>query len=129
MRGPLALLCGLAGCGSLDGLGLAEASDELRYDGVETRLLDEELVNIVVSTSGATSIAAVTQYAECAAAQYTLVRGYAFTRPVRVTLTNEPRGLGADTVYIVSPDLPRGPATIDAEVVVADCEASGIPTV
>jgi hypothetical protein len=35
----------------------------------------------------------------------------------------------ADAVYTVSPTLPRGLQTIDAEVRVADCAELGIPTV
>ena len=35
----------------------------------------------------------------------------------------------ADAVYSVSPALPKGMRTIDAEVTVADCAERGIPTV
>ena len=35
----------------------------------------------------------------------------------------------ADAVYTISPALPRGLRTLDAEVVVQDCKANGIPTV
>lgn len=99
------------------------------YQGVETRLLDGDLVNFRVSMKGAASAEDVNKYAQCAAAQYTLIRGYGFLRHVR-TNTAESGGLwSADAVYTISPSLPRGSKTIDAEVVVADCGASGIPTV
>jgi hypothetical protein len=99
------------------------------YQGVETRLLDGDLVNFQVSMQGARSQDDVEKYAECAAAQYTLIRGYGFARHVR-TVFDERAGIwSADAVYTISPSLPRGSRTIDAEVTVADCAASGIPTV
>jgi hypothetical protein len=116
--------------------GCAVAPDEVTqgafvpsYQGVETRLLDGDLVNFRVSMSGAQSQTDVEKYAECAAAQYTLIRGYGFARHVR-TVVDEQAGIwSADAVYTISPALPRGSRTIDAEVTVADCAASGIPTV
>jgi hypothetical protein len=99
------------------------------YQGIETRLLDGDLVNFRVQMAGAKTPDKVTKYAQCAAAQYTLIRGYGFLRHVRTT-TAEKGGLwSADAVYTISPSLPRGSKTIDAEVVVADCGAAGIPTV
>ena len=99
------------------------------YEGVETRLLDGDLVNFRVSMRGARTQSDVEKYAECAAAQYTLIRGYGFARHVR-TVVDERGGVwSADAVYTISPSLPRGLRTIDAEVTVAYCAASGIPTV
>ena len=99
------------------------------YDGVVTRLLDDDLVNFKVAVSGGASPAIASRYAECAAAQYTLIRGYAFARHLRTSVDEDAGVLKADAVYTISPDLPRGSRTIDAEVVVADCLQSGIPTV
>lgn len=97
--------------------------------GVETRLLDGDLVNFHVSMRGARDLQEVVRYAECAAAGYTLIRGYGFARHVR-TLTDERSGIwSADAVYTISPALPRGTRTIDAEVVAAACRLDGIPTV
>jgi hypothetical protein len=71
----------------------------------------------------------VESYAECAAAQYALIRGYGFARHVR-TNVNERGGIWrGDAVYTISPALPRGLRTIDAEVVVERCRERGIPTV
>ncbi|WP_368188343.1 hypothetical protein [Aestuariibius sp. HNIBRBA575] len=99
------------------------------YKGVETRLLDGDLVNFRVEMGGARSNEDVIKYAECAAAQYALIRGYGFARHVR-TQVDESAGIWrADAVYTISPALPRGLRTIDAEVTVADCEVTGIPTV
>lgn len=99
------------------------------YFGVETRLLDGDLVGFVVEMTGAEGPDDVTAYAECAAAQYTLIRGYGFARHVR-TLVDESAGIwSADAVYTISAALPRGELTIDAEVTVANCALRGIPTV
>ncbi len=99
------------------------------FGGVETRLLDDDLVNFHVQMRGARSREDVARYAECAAAQYTLIRGYGFARHVRTNVDEESGLWRADAVYTVSPALPRGVQTIDAEVVVADCAEQGIPTV
>jgi hypothetical protein len=99
------------------------------YQGVETRLLDGDLVNFRVSMKGARSQNDVEKYAECAAAQYTLIRGYGFARHVRTVVDDRGGVWSADAVYTISASLPRGLRTIDAEVTVAYCAASGIPTV
>ena len=99
------------------------------YKGVETRLLEGDLVGFVVAMTGARSGEDVADYAQCAAAQYTLIRGYGFARHLR-TNVDETGGLWrADAIYTISPALPRGSKTIDAEVVVAHCAANGIPMV
>ena len=99
------------------------------YQGVETRLLDGDLVNFQMSMTGARSQSDVEKYAECAAAQYTLIRGYGFARHVRTVFDERGGVWSADAVYTISASLPRGSRTIDAEVTVANCAASGIPTV
>jgi hypothetical protein len=99
------------------------------YLGVQTRLLDDDLVNLVVAVRGADAERAVQDYALCAAARYALIRGYGFARHVRTSLSEEGFLWRADAVYTISPALPRGARTIDAEVTVADCDARGIPTV
>ena len=71
----------------------------------------------------------VADYAECAAAQYTLIRGYGFARHVRTNVDQEGGIWRGDAVYTISPSLPRGIKTIDAEVVAANCVERGIPTV
>ena len=121
-------ILGLSACAMSDAVvtrGLSAPS----YDGIVTRLLDDDLVNFKVAVSGAASPADASQYAECAAAQYTLIRGYFFARHLRTTVDEDAGVLRADAVYTISPNLPRGSRTIDAEVVVADCAQSGIPTV
>ena len=99
------------------------------YLGVQTSLLEGDLVGFDVALRGAATADAVETYAKCAAAQYTLIRGYSFARLVRTNVTQQGGTWRADAVYTISPDLPRGSRTIDAVVTVADCGASGIPTV
>lgn len=99
------------------------------YLGVQTKLLDGDLVNFNVALSGPKTPDAVEKYAECAAAQYALIRGYSFARLVRTNVAEEGGTWRADAVYTISPDLPRGSSTLDAVVTVADCGTSGIPTV
>jgi hypothetical protein len=99
------------------------------YQGVETRLLDGDLVSFRVAMTGEADAGTVAKYAECAAAQYALIRGYGFARHVRTNVSEEAGIWRADAVYTISAALPQGLRTIDAEVTVADCGASGIPTV
>ncbi|SMY07796.1 hypothetical protein [Flavimaricola marinus] len=99
------------------------------YGPIETRLLDGDLVGFRVSMEGATQARDVEKYAECAAAQYALIRGYGFARHVRTLVEVSSGNWRADAVYTISAALPPGERTIDAEVTVADCGLSGIPTV
>ncbi len=127
--GVMGLCCAVAGCDPVGQTG-QESPDRsaVQYGKIETRLLDNELVSFAVTLENGDT-AAVEDYARCAAAQYTLIRGYGFTRHVR-TLVDERGGIwSADAVYTVSPALPEGARTIDAEVTVADCRLRGIPTV
>lgn len=101
----------------------------LFYEGAETRLLDDDLVSFLVAVRNPVGPETLEDYARCVAAQYTLIRGYGFARHVR-TLVDETAGIWrADAVYTISPALPQGDSTIDAEVTVADCQLRGIPTV
>jgi len=99
------------------------------YNGIETRLLDGDLVNFTVTMTGARGPDDVSRYAECAAAQYTLIRGYGFARHLRTSVEERGGLWSADAVYTISPSLPRGLRTIDAEVAMAQCVERGIPTV
>ncbi|PYE84148.1 hypothetical protein [Pseudoroseicyclus aestuarii] len=119
-------MLGLAGCGES---AASAAAEGVTYEGVETRLLDGDLVAFDVALRGAEGPEAVIRYAECAAAQYTLIRGYGFARHIRTQVAEEGGRWDADAVYTISPALPRGLRTIDAEVTVASCGQSGIPTV
>lgn len=99
------------------------------YHGVQTQLLEDDLVNFIVTMEGARGASDVIDYSRCAAAQYTIIRGFGFARHVRTNVTEQGGLWRAEAVYTVSPALPRGFRTIDAEVTVADCTELGIPTV
>lgn len=121
-------LAALPACGAASGASQGPAAGR-EYLGVETALLDDDLVSVRVAMRGARGAEDLHRYAACAAAQYALIRGYGFARHIR-TLTEEQAGISrADAVYTISPALPRGVRTIDAEVTVADCALRGIPTV
>lgn len=127
VRTGLILCLGLAACQTEE----QPVVDVFRpdYKGVETRLLEGDLVNFFVSMTGARDRQDVLDYAECAAAQYALIRGFGFARQVRTNVTEEGGLWRGDAVYTVSAAVPRGLRTIDAEVAVEDCRAKGIPTV
>ena len=99
------------------------------YEGVETRFLGDDLVNFQVRMVGARDSEDVSRYAECAAAQYALIRGYGFARHLRTNVTESGGIWRGDAVYTISPALPRGLKTIDAEVVAANCAENRIPMV
>ena len=99
------------------------------YKGIETILLDGDLVNFRVAMTGARDTADVDAYARCAAAQYALIRGFGFARHVRTNVAKDGEIWRGDAVYTISAALPMGLRTIDAEVTVRDCGAQGIPTI
>lgn len=122
----------LTGAGVLVGCGEAapdQAAFAPTYEGVETRLMDGDLVSFLVAMRGARDNDDVSAYAECAAAQYALIRDYGFARHLRTNVTEQGGLWRGDAVYTISAQLPRGLRTIDAEVVVAQCAENGIPTV
>ncbi|MFM7655738.1 MAG: hypothetical protein ACKO56_10185 [Paracoccaceae bacterium] len=118
----------LIGCGG--GADQAsQASFSPSYKGIETILLDGDLVYFRVEMTGALGNQDVADYAACAAAQYALIRGFGFARHVRTNVDNQGGNWRGDAVYTISAALPEGLRTIDAEVTVRDCGARGIPTV
>lgn len=129
---PLALLC-LTACAASGGgdetVASADTRSAVEYLGIETRLLDGDLVNFKVSMRGAEAADDVARYAECAAAEYTLIRGYGFARHVRTNVDQAGGIWTGDAVYTISPALPDGIKKLDAEVVAADCAENGIPRV
>ena len=126
----LGAVLALAGCAqATPPVTRAAALTEPGYLGIDTQLLDGDLVQFHVEMTEAGDGADVTAYAECAAAQYTLIRGYGFARHVRTTTDNKGSHWRGDAVYVISEALPEGLRTIDAEVTVAACEENGIPTI
>lgn len=99
------------------------------YGGIQTILLDGDLVNFRVQMEGARNKEDVASYARCAAAQYALIRGFGFARHVRTNVARAGDIWRGDAVYVISAALPEGLKTIDAEVAVRDCGELGIPTI
>jgi len=120
---PITLLA-LAACDMAE-----PVAGPVQYRGISTSLLDGDLVRFDVTMTGGSGPEGARAYAECAAAQYALIRGYGFARHLRTNVKEEGGVWTADAVYTISPSLPRGLQTIDAEVVVANCAENGIPTV
>jgi hypothetical protein len=118
----------LCGCAA-DGPAVSNASFAPKYSGIETILLDNDLVDFRVQMSGARDDKDVDAYAACAAAQYALIRGFGFARHLRTNVEKQGGVWRGDAVYTISASLPRGMKTLDAEVTVRDCGAQGIPTV
>ena len=105
------------------------SSGTAEYRGIQTVLLDDDLVQFNVAMTGGAGRNDVSNYAACAAAQYALIRGFGFARQVRTNVAFQGGVWRGDAVYTISAALPRGSKTIDAEVTVRDCGARGIPTV
>lgn len=99
------------------------------YEGIQTVLLEGDLVSFRVAMTGARNETDVEAYARCAAAQYALIRGAGFARHVRTNVAKDGNTWRGDGVYLISAALPRGFKTIDAEVTVRDCGEQAIPTV
>ncbi|MGR3661207.1 MAG: hypothetical protein ACU0CA_08475 [Paracoccaceae bacterium] len=118
----------LVGCAPTDEPA-ADLPFEPQYQSIKTVLFDDDLVSFRVAMTGARDNQDVADYAECAAAQYALIRGYGFTRHVRTIVSIEGSIWHGDAVYTISPTLPEGLRTIDAEVAVQNCATQGIPTV
>ena len=134
MRLPLALCGVLAACvGGVPPEALPARPvlppENATYLGSQTRLLDSDLVNFLVEMRGARDERDAGAYARCVAAQYALIRGYGFARHIRTIVSEEGGVWRGDAVYTVSPALPPGARTLDAEIEVARCREDGIPTI
>lgn len=101
----------------------------LEYIGVETRLMRPDLVNIIVRVRNPSAQTDITDYAKCAAAQYTLIRGRSFAGQVKIDIAEQNGVWTGNGVYTVSAEHSVGSHTIDAEVQVEDCTARNIPRV
>ncbi|TQM93010.1 MAG: hypothetical protein EA338_11410 [Roseinatronobacter sp.] len=121
---------GLMGCGERTAARAAlSPPDRAEYMGIETQLLDASTVSFIVRMRGARDRSDVVAYARCAAAQYTVIRGYSFAQHVRTNVRRSGEIWEGDGGFVISPDLPAGRRNLDAEVIVDDCREQGIPTV
>ncbi|MGC8202885.1 hypothetical protein ACP2AV_09300 [Aliiroseovarius sp. PTFE2010] len=101
----------------------------IEYLGTEALLMGPDLVSIRAELRGDEVRAAVSRYVDCAVARYAVQNGYGFARHIRTNIAKEGGVWRADAVYSITSALPRGPHTIDAEVVAQDCAAEEIPMV
>ncbi len=125
----IAALGGLMACAPTQGAVDEDMPFTPQYLGVQTMLLEGDLVSFQVSMKGARNNEDVAQYGECAAAQYALIRGYGFARHVRTQIEQQGSIWRGDAGYVISNALPQGLRTIDAEVTVQNCIENRIPTV
>ncbi len=99
------------------------------YLGAVPIVLADDLVLIEATMTNAQNSENLRDYTECAVAAYALSKGYGFARHLRTNVQEEGGVWVADAVYTISPSLPDGSRTLDAEVVTAHCAENGIPTV
>ena len=118
----------LAACSTQDALAVTATGAPV-YDGAETNWLDEDLVQFTARVSGTETPQAALDYVKCVAARTASGRGYGFARQIRTNVDEKGGVWTADAVYTISPSLPRGLETIDAEVTVESCVENGIPLV
>lgn len=114
------LLAVLAACGPAPAARAYQATDPVGMGG--------DLYGFLATVKGGGGRVAAEDYATCVAAAYALEKQAGFARKVRVAVKEEGGVWSADAVYSISPALPAGIRTIDAEVAVADCVERGIPT-
>jgi hypothetical protein len=101
----------------------------MEYINVDTRLMKPELVNMVVTMRNPRTPTDVLAYVECAAAQYTQIRGFGFAGRIQVNVSEDKGIWAGNAIYTLSNAHPGGRHTIDAEVTVEDCTAHNIPMV
>lgn len=99
------------------------------YEGAEPVGMGDDLYGFHVSMKGAREATEVEAYVTCVVAGFATEKNAGFARRVLTNVKEEGGVWIADAVYSISPTLPRGMKTIDAEVTVADCAERGIPTV
>lgn len=109
------------------------ARDELPFEpdylGAAAEALDSDLIRVRVEMKGARDDIDVRAYANCAISGYAQQRGFGFTRHLRTEVTEASGIWTADAFYTMSPTIPQGVNTLEADVVVAKCEETGIPLV
>lgn len=134
MQHPLTLLATLGTATAA--LGACAPQAEVSEDrgqpvhaGIQTILLDDDMVGVGVALRGAADRADVEAHGRCAAAQYALDRGYGFARHVRAIVRKDGQSWYGDAVYLISAGRPGGLHTIAAGRAVTECAGLGIPTV
>lgn len=125
----LLLVLAFSACAAPPAENATRAAADGDHLGIDTRLLDDDLVSFQVRMRGAARVGDLDIYTRCAAAQYALIRGYNFTRHIRTNTRKEGGVWQADAVYTISQEFPPGLRSINAEDMVDACKANGVPTV
>ncbi|HEY0213416.1 MAG TPA: hypothetical protein VGC40_07505 [Paenirhodobacter sp.] len=109
----------------------AEAApvEDITYLGVETRMLDAELVDLRVALKGTETDAAVAAYLKCAAAQYTLIRGMDTARQIRTVVSKSGGTWRGQAVYMIGKGNPRGFDKVEARAMMNECAEKNIPAI
>lgn len=100
----------------------------VQYINAATTLVDNEIVQIDVVASGRDVSQALPKYADCVAAQYTLIRGLSYLRRVSGSQRGTGNLLSETTLYKLSDSKPAGASVIVAQDTVANCKSEDIPT-
>ena len=118
----------LAACAATDGKPRPDTTREPVYLGAEPVGLGGDLYGFAVRMRAPRDAADIDAYVTCIVAGYALQKDAGFARKLRTNVKEEGGVWIADAVYSISPALPSGLRTIDAEVAVSDCAENGIPT-
>ncbi len=98
------------------------------YLGASVAALDGDLLQVRAAMRKVRAPDEIDAYTACVAAGHARHNDYGFLRHVRTNIDEKGGIWRADAVYTVSPTLPRGQMTIDAQVTVDQCAEDGVPT-
>lgn len=118
----------LAACAATGSAPKPDATRVPIYLGAEPVGLGDDLYGFAIRMRSPREAADIDAYVTCMVAGYALQKDAGFARKVRTNVKEEGGVWIADAVYSISPELPKGTQTIDAEVTVDDCKDQGIPT-
>jgi len=108
--------------------GRAQEPEKIKYLNAATTLVDNEIVQVDVVAEGGDLIKALPIYADCVAAQYTLIRGMAYLRRVSGSQRGGLQTRSETTIYKLSDSKPKGASVIDAQETLTACKSQDIPT-
>ncbi len=128
MAPALIMAFGVAGCAPA---AQSPADDTLVpvYQGFDVLLLDNDLVDVLVTVQDARSAKDVEDYAECVLAQHALNKGFGYARHLRTRIKKKNGVWLGDSIYTLSQARPAGLKTIDARKTARTCAENRIPMV
>ena len=121
-------LSALAACAATDGAPRIDPTRVPVYLGAEPVGIGDDLYGFDIRMKNPRGPEDIDAYVTCIVAGFALQKDAGFARKLRTNVKEEGGVWIADAVYSISPALPNGLRTIDAEVTVADCAEQGIPT-